>query len=81
MSLYLINDDHNSFEYVMSTLTRYLPMCNTLRAEQIARVVHNAGECHIHTGYPPAIYIMYAQIQKSGLTVKLKIDNKNENSN
>ena len=81
MSLYLMNDDHNSFEYVISTLTRFLPMCNSLRAEQIAHLVHKSGDCHIHTGFPPEIYILYAQIQKAGLEVKLKINNKNENSN
>ena len=81
MSLYLINDDVNSFDYVISVLTSTIPMCNTLRAEQIAMLVHEAGECHIHTGFPPEIYIMYAQIQKAGLEVKLKINNKNENSN
>ena len=78
MSLYLINDDHNSFEYVMSTLTRYLPMCNTLRAEQIARLVHESGKCDVFTGFPPEIYILYAQLQKMGLTVQLKIDQKSK---
>jgi len=76
MSLYLMNDDHNSFEYVISTLTRFLPMCNSLRAEQIAQLVHNSGECHIHTAFPPEIYILYAQLQKEGLTVQLKLDTK-----
>ena len=76
MSLILMNDDHNSFEYVISTLTRFLPMCNSLRAEQIAHLVHNSGDCHIHTGFPPEIYILYAQIQKAGLTVQLKLDKK-----
>ena len=76
MSLYLLNDDINSFEYVMHSLMTLLPMCNSLRAEQIARLVHESGECHIHTGFPPEIYILYAQIQKAGLQVKLKLDKK-----
>ena len=76
MSLYLMNDDVNSFEYVIEILLTFLPMCNSLRAEQIAQLVHNSGECHIHTGFPPEIYILYAQIQKSGLTVQLKLDKK-----
>jgi len=76
MSLYLMNDNVNSFEFVIYTLQKNLPMCNSLRAEQIAHLVHEAGECHIHTGFPPEIYILYAQIQKSGLQVKLKLDKK-----
>ena len=76
MSLYLMNDDLNSFENVIYLLSKHVPMCNTLRAEQIAMLVHNSGECHVHTGFPPEIYILYAQIQKSGLQVKLKLDKK-----
>ena len=76
MSLYLMNDDHNSFEFVIHSLSTILPMCNTLRAEQIAQIVHKSGECHIHTGFPPSIYILYAQLQKQGLTVQLKLDKK-----
>ncbi len=76
MSLYLLNDDYNSFDYVIHTLQKNLPECNSLRAEQIARLVHESGKCHIHTGYPPEIYIIYAQLQKAGLTVKLKLDKK-----
>ena len=76
MSLYLMNDNVNSFEFVIYTLQKNLPMCNSLRAEQIAHLVHESGECHIHTGFPPEIYILYAQIQKAGLQVKLKLDKK-----
>ena len=76
-----MNDDINSFDYVISTLCRLLPMCNTLQAEQIAMLVHTSGECHIYTGYAPDIYSTYAQLQKSGLTIKIKIHDKNENSN
>tara|TARA_R100000008_G_C3423387_1_gene86007 strand:+ start:253 stop:483 length:231 start_codon:yes stop_codon:yes gene_type:complete len=76
MSLYLLNDDVNSFDNVIYILQKTLPMCNTLRAEQIARLVHDSGKCHIHTGYPPDIYLLYAQLQKQGLTVQLKLDKK-----
>ena len=76
MSLYLLNDDINSFEYVMHSLMTLLPMCNSLRAEQIARLVHDSGECKIYSGFAPNIYIMYAQLTKSGLSAKLKLDKK-----
>ena len=71
-----MNDNVNSFDYVIHVLSSMLPMCNSLRAEQIARLVHDSGECHIHTGYPPSIYILYAQLQKTGLSIKLKLDKK-----
>tara|TARA_Y100000592_G_C5309288_1_gene239280 strand:- start:316 stop:543 length:228 start_codon:yes stop_codon:yes gene_type:complete len=75
-----MNDNVNSFDNVIYILQKTLPMCNSLRAEQIALLVHESGECHIHSGYPPEIYMIYAQIQKSGLNIKLKLDS-NENSN
>ena len=59
-------------------LQKTLPMCNTLRAEQIARLVHESGKCDVFTGFPPEIYILYAQLQKMGLTVQLKIDQKSK---
>ena len=71
-----MDDNVNSFDFVMYALAKFIPMCNSLRAEQIAILVHESGECHIHTGYPPEIYILYAQLQKAGLTVKLKLDKK-----
>ena len=71
-----MDDNVNSFDYVIHVLSSMLPMCNSLRAEQIARLVHDSGECHIHTGYPPSIYILYAQLQKTGLSIKLKLDKK-----
>ncbi len=72
MELYLLNDDKNSFNYVIITLTALLPMCNTLRAEQIAMIVHNAGECSIYQGFTPEIYMLYAGFQKAGLKVQIR---------
>jgi len=78
MTIYVMNDDHNSFDHVIYILQKTLPMCNTLRAEQIARLVHESGKCDVFTGFPPEVYILYAQLQKMGLTVQLKIDQKSK---
>ena len=78
MNIFILNDDKNSFDYVITTLCRILPMCNSLQAEQIAMIVHNSGECEIYSGFPPEIYIMYAKIQKSGLNIRLKINKKSK---
>ena len=72
MNLYLLNDNENSFEYVMESLKSFIPMCNSLRAEQIAMIVHNVGECSIYTGFAPEIYMLYAVFQKSGLQVQIR---------
>ena len=72
MQLYLLNDDENSFEYVIQALTTLLPKCNTLRAEQIAVSVDTSGECDIFSGFAPEIYILYAHFQKMGLQVQIR---------
>ena len=72
MNLYLLNDDKNSFDYVIEALKTYVPMCNLLRAEQIAMIVHNTGECSIYSGFAPEIYLIYTAFQKSGLLVQIR---------
>jgi len=76
LSLHLINDTKHSFEYVNYILTNLLPMCNSLRAEQMSTLVHGTGECQVYIGFPPEIYIMHAQFQKAGLNVELRDYNK-----
>ena len=76
LKLYLLNDNSNTFEYVMETLKTFIPMCNSLRAEQIAMIVHNAGECCIYSGFGPEIYILYAHFQKAGLNTQIREYNK-----
>jgi len=70
--LYLLNDKHNSVEYVIKTLMAILPQCNSLRAEQLALITHNNGECLIHNSLNSSIYVMYAQLQKLGLSVDIR---------
>ena len=72
MQLYLLNDDVNSFEYVIQTLMALLPMCNSLQAEQVALLVDGRGECSIYSGFAPEIYLLYAGFQKVGLQVQIR---------
>jgi ATP-dependent Clp protease adapter protein ClpS len=72
MHLVLLNDEDNSFEYVIQALTTLLPICNILRAEQIAVSVDTVGECSIFSGFAPEIYVLYAHFQKLGLRVQIR---------
>jgi len=72
MELYLLNDNVNSFEYAIQSLTDLLPMCNILRAQQIATLVDGHGECCIYSGFAPEIYVLYAGFQKLGLKVQIR---------
>jgi ATP-dependent Clp protease adaptor protein ClpS len=78
MNIFILNDDRNSFEYVITTLSRLLPMCNSLQAEQIAMIVHNTGECSVYSGFAPEIYILYAHLQKAGLNTQIREYNQNQ---
>tara|TARA_R110000851_G_scaffold333065_1_gene510961 strand:+ start:460 stop:750 length:291 start_codon:yes stop_codon:yes gene_type:complete len=70
--LYLLDDDYNTMEYVMKSLMVSLPLCNSLRAEQLAMITHNNGECLIHSSLTSSIYVMYASLQKLGLKVDIR---------
>jgi len=72
MELYLLNDDVNSFDYVIQSLTNLLPICNILRAQQIVLLVDGHGECSIYSGFAPEIYVLYASFQKLGLTIQIR---------
>ena len=72
MKLYLLDDNVNSFEYVIDSLTSFIPLCNSLRAEQIALIVHNTGECSIYSGFAPEIYMIFAAFQKAGLQIQIR---------
>ena len=76
MHLFLINDDTKSFDYVIDSLTSFIPMCNKLRAEQMAMITNNTGECSIYSGFSPEIYLIYTAFVKVGLTVEIREYNK-----
>ena len=76
MYLYLINDNKNSFDYVIDCLTSFIPMCNKLKAEQIAMITSNVGECSIWSGFAPDIYLLYTAFIKTGLNVEIREYNK-----
>ena len=70
VTLYLYNDDFNSFDTVSILLTRHLPNCNSLRAEQLAIMAHNKGCIQICSGFSPEIFQVQANLIKSGLIVE-----------
>jgi ATP-dependent Clp protease adapter protein ClpS len=72
VELILRNDDYNSFISVINGLKNYLPNCSSIRAEQIANIVHNNGQCQIYTGFGPDVYLIQSQLIKRGLLVEAK---------
>ena len=74
----MLDDNIHSFTYVNNVITAVLPMCNSLRAEQIAMIVNNTGECQIYSGFAPEIYLLYAKFKESGLLIELREYRKNK---
>ena len=72
IQLILLNDDYNSFTSVINGLKNYLPSCSSLRAEQIANIVHNNGKCAIYSGFGPDVFLIQSQLIKRGLLVEAK---------
>ncbi len=70
--LYIVlqNDNVNDFDYVIKTL---MTNCshNYYQAHQCALIVHNTGECNIYSGLGLEVLMVFEQLTKSGLTVKL----------
>lgn len=71
-TLYLINDSVNTLDYVIEILNSFLPFVNKLRAEQIAVITHNTGECQIYHGRIQEASFIYGQLKSHGLTVELR---------
>ncbi len=72
VTLYLHNDEFNSFESVTLLLSRYIPKCTLLRAEQLAIITHHTGCSEIYSGFSPNVYSIQANLIRSGLLVETK---------
>jgi len=72
--LYMHNDSVNSFEHVIKTLSSTLPMCNTLRATQLAHLVHENGSCAVYHGRQRESLMIYSMLSKSGLKITLQVN-------
>lgn len=72
--LYMHNDSVNSFEHVIKTLSSTLPMCNTLRATQLAHLVHENGSCAVYHGRQRESLMIYGMLNKSGLKITLQVN-------
>jgi ATP-dependent Clp protease adapter protein ClpS len=71
--LIMHNDSVNSFEHVIKTLSNTLPMCNTLRATQLAHLVHENGSCAVYHGRQVESLMIYAMLNKAGLAITLEV--------
>ena len=69
-ALYLINDKHNSFDYVIDCL---VSICehDDLQAEQCALITHYNGACEIATGNKDDLIDLQEDLLLYGLNVEI----------
>tara|TARA_R110001592_G_scaffold87117_3_gene257216 strand:- start:3012 stop:3227 length:216 start_codon:yes stop_codon:yes gene_type:complete len=70
MKLFILDDDINTFEYVIRTIQRYLAYPHS-QASSIANIVHSNGECLVKTDEDSVIIELYDTLKESGLTVRV----------
>ena len=72
MKLFILNDDVNSFEHVISCIQRYLNY-PYLQAVSIADIVHNSGRCEIKDSDDEVmIKEIYEGLVKEGLHLRME---------
>lgn len=68
--LVLLNDDVNTFEFVIDNLVAYCDH-NPLQAEQCAWIVHNNGQCIIKKGGKELILDCASKLAQAGLSIEV----------
>ena len=68
--LYLLNDNHHTFEDVIRVLRKYLSFPIT-QGQSVANIVHNNGKCDIYTGDITYIESLYELFRSEGFNVEI----------
>jgi ATP-dependent Clp protease adaptor protein ClpS len=65
----VLNDNHNTFDHVASTLARVIPGVTLDRGYQIADRIHNSGQAVVWTGEREPAELYWQQLSDAGLTM------------
>jgi ATP-dependent Clp protease adaptor protein ClpS len=65
----VLNDNHNTFDHVASTLARVVPSVTIDRGYQIADQIHNAGQAIVWSGEREPAELYWEQLSDAGLTM------------
>ncbi len=72
MKLFILNDDVNTFEYVVESIQTHLSYPNS-QASSIANIVHNTGQCLVKTSSDKDdIRDLHDLLKKEGLKVRVE---------
>ena len=65
----VLNDDHNTFEGVASTLSSVLPGVTYDQGMAFANTIHNSGQAIVWTGSREPAELYWEQLKDAGLTM------------
>jgi ATP-dependent Clp protease adaptor protein ClpS len=65
----VLNDDHNTFEGVATTLSRVLPGVSYDQGMAMANKIHNRGQAIVWTGAREPAELYWEQLGDAGLTM------------
>ncbi len=65
----VLNDDFNTFEHVVKTLTTYIPGMDSDQAWSLADQIHNEGQAIVWTGPLEQAELYHSQLIRAGLTM------------
>lgn len=63
------NDDHNTFDHVARTLSRFIPGVSLGRGYELANLIHNSGQAIVFTGAKEIAELYWEQLKGAGLTM------------
>ena len=63
------NDDHNTFDHVARTLSRFIPGISLAAGYAVADTIHNTGQAIVWTGMKETAELYWEQLRDAGLTM------------
>jgi ATP-dependent Clp protease adaptor protein ClpS len=63
------NDDHNTFDHVARTLSRYIPGISLSQGYSVADTIHTSGQAIVWTGMKETAELYWEQLKGAGLTM------------
>ena len=65
----VLNDDHNTFDHVATSLARCIPGMSIEKGYAMANRIHNAGQAIVWTGLKEPAELYWEQLHAAGLTM------------
>lgn len=65
----VLNDDHNTFDHVATTLARYIPGVSIEQGYSLASSIHSSGRAVVWTGQQETAELYWEQLSGAGLTM------------